>query len=1182
MENLKKNVFNLKLFTEMYNPQFIFLSEPMMFQSDLPAIAKYLKGEYTTVLNSEDLHKPELMLTSSKAKGGTCVMWKNDLDPFISVHISDSASFLPIVVDIPGWNPMIHLAMYLPKAGKDSEFCDDLARMRLSVEELLERFPSASVFIRGDSNSNENNLKRNAVFKNFCLNLGLARVELYHPTYHHFQGDGASDSEIDVLLFSSKEHVSEQLLQINCKLDDFRVDSHHDVLLSVCNVPPLLLPPVDKSKNIVAPKLVNNRHKIIWSEESIEDYKSTVSTHLPRIREQWLNPSSQKSMSILIECTNMVLSESAQRFNKTVSLSSPPTMRSAKVPPIITRSNNSLARVSKLLRIQKKDPRFSIQQVERTSIKFKRLKSKHQQLVRKHRMLENSKRDEKTFSVLNSASSDLFRVVRSYRKSSNIAVNKLIFNGKVYEGDLVGDGFYDSISHLKTKEHHHLMSHSNFKAANQEYSDILRICKGNTPIPPITLKQTEDILHSIKPAVIDNVSISGLHYRYSGESGIIHLNQIINGFIGNVNNTSLDELNTARACILHKGHGKNRSLAESYRTISCCPFLSRVLDAYLDKIYGHFWKKEQAQTQFQGQDSSHELAALLLTECIGVSLETKKKPVYVLYLDAKSAFDLVIRQLLINKLYHHGIQDEGLLLLDNRLKYRKTVCEWNGQLMGPISDQWGLEQGGKNSSEFYKVYNNDQLKVAQDSLLGVDLGGPTPLVVSAIGQADDVALVSNNVFSLHHLLQLSLQYCQRHHVTLRADKTKLQAFSSKKTDMATYYDKLVSPISIDNVPLDFVDNADHVGVLRSTAGNLPHIQGRITSHRKALNSLLPVGLAWGHRGNPAASLKINSIYAIPVLFSGLASLLMTSSEINIVSQYMKECAERLQKLMPRTPLSIVSFLGGQLPGHAQLHLRQLSIFGIISRNPESILYRHAWNILSTSHSSCASWFKQIRKLCIDYQLPHPMDILKFPPKKCTYNRLVKSHIVDHWEVKLRKQAEGLTSAPYFHPGFMSLTRPHSIWTSCGSNPYECHKAVVAARMLSGRYLTDRLQRHWTQNKLGVCLLPSCTPSNMEGSLEHILLYCTALAPTRIKLLQLCRNISWNDPALASILVPALNSGDQQTIMQLLLDCTTIPAIIDHTQKYGTGLQDKVLYFGRTWCYNIHRERMNQLGLFDFR
>ena len=96
------------------------------------------------------------------------------------------------------------------------------------------------------------------------------------------------------------------------------------------------------------------------------------------------------------------------------------------------------------------------------------------------------------------------------------------------------------------------------------------------------------------------------------------------------------------------------------------------------------------------------------------------------------------------------------------------------------------------------------------------------------------------------------------------------------------------------------------------------------------------------------------------------------------------------------------------------------------------------------------------------------------------------------------------------------------------------------------------------------------------NLYHILLYCTALAPTHIKLLQLCMNISLNDPVIASILVPTLNSGDQQAILQLLLDCTTI---IDQTQKYGTGLQDKVLYFGCTWCYNIH---MKRIGLFDFR
>ena len=40
-----------------------------------------------------------------------------------------------------------------------------------------------------------------------------------------------------------------------------------------------------------------------------------------------------------------------------------------------------------------------------------------------------------------------------------------------------------------------------------------------------------------------------------------------------------------------------------------------------------------------------------------------------------------------------------------------------------------------NSSDYYKLYNNEQLVVAQDSGLGVDIGSG---VVSAVGQADDV------------------------------------------------------------------------------------------------------------------------------------------------------------------------------------------------------------------------------------------------------------------------------------------------------------------------------------------------------------------------------------------------------------------------------------------------------------
>ena len=141
------------------------------------------------------------------------------------------------------------------------------------------------------------------------------------------------------------------------------------------------------------------------------------------------------------------------------------------------------------------------------------------------------------------------------------------------------------------------------------------------------------------------------------------------------------------------------------------------------------------------------------------------------------------------------------------------------------------------------------------------------------------------------------------------------------------------------------------------------------------------------------------------------------------------------------------FLGGQLPGLAQLHLGQLSVFGMISRDPKSFLHKHACHVLSVSKPSVLSWFQQSRDICLLHQLPYPQQILQNPPKKSTFNGLVKAHEISQWEKKLREGAKGLTSAPYFWSEFMSLTKPRPIWASCGSNPLEVHKAVIAPRML---------------------------------------------------------------------------------------------------------------------------------------
>ena len=91
----------------------------------------------------------------------------------------------------------------------------------------------------------------------------------------------------------------------------------------------------------------------------------------------------------------------------------------------------------------------------------------------------------------------------------------------------------------------------------------------------------------------------------------------------------------------------------------------------------------------------------------------------------------------------------------------------------------------------------------------------------------------------------------------------------------------------------------------------------------------------------------------------------------------------------------------------------------------------------------------VRDLCVKYVLPSPQSLLKFPMPKDKYKNLVKSRIIDFWECHLRTEANKLShhSLQYFKQRFMSLTCPHLLWTSCGSNAFEIHKQRYSLELM---------------------------------------------------------------------------------------------------------------------------------------
>ena len=70
--------------------------------------------------------------------------------------------------------------------------------------------------------------------------------------------------------------------------------------------------------------------------------------------------------------------------------------------------------------------------------------------------------------------------------------------------------------------------------------------------------------------------------------------------------------------------------------------------------------------------------------------------------------------------------------------------------------------------------------------------------------------------------------------------------------------------------------------------------------------------------------------------------------------------------------------------------------------------------------------------------------------------------------------------------------------TAGNNPYETHKSIIVVKMLSGRYRTDYMKRHWsTENKDGFCTAQTCQKT--LGTLEHLLVVCPAVETIRSKM-----------------------------------------------------------------------------------
>ena len=96
-------------------------------------------------------------------------------------------------------------------------------------------------------------------------------------------------------------------------------------------------------------------------------------------------------------------------------------------------------------------------------------------------------------------------------------------------------------------------------------------------------------MQRMKPTVNDVNGITINHYIHAGPAGIKHFHLLLSCLLNDVNNTDIEEINTVYACILFKGHNKDKTSDRSYRTISSCPVIAKALDLYIRDLHIESW-----------------------------------------------------------------------------------------------------------------------------------------------------------------------------------------------------------------------------------------------------------------------------------------------------------------------------------------------------------------------------------------------------------------------------------------------------------------------------------------------------------------------------------------------------------------------------------------------------------------
>ena len=323
------------------------------------------------------------------------------------------------------------------------------------------------------------------------------------------------------------------------------------------------------------------------------------------------------------------------------------------------------------------------------------------------------------------------------------------------------------------------------------------------------------------------------------------------------------------------------------------------------------------------------------------------------------------------------------------------------------------------------------------------------------------------------------------------------------------------------------------------------IKYRVKLGRATTYSLMGAGL-YGAKGlNPIVSTQMMIMFVIPRMIYGLETQILNKKQYEMLETFYRTTLRQLQALPQNVAREAIYLLLGVLPLEAILHMRTLNLLQKIGQDETSLLYQVAVRQLAVKTAKSHSWFIYTTRLCDQYGLPHPFDIITQYKEKCEWKTVLKDKVHEYWEKKLKDLASSKSTLRYINISAMSLTKPHIVWSAALGSVQQVERAIIKARILTGTYNLHGKYIHFKDYDEN----PKCKLCNNDNEMrEHFLIDCPAMDNTREKWWDVLGDDSMRD----------------------------IQTILDHTILYD---QDKNFERQTQWfCFKMHKERLRLLNI----